>query len=192
MKKYINADKNTLHLDIVVNFILDNYNIAATTITPLYVDDKLDDSAMADYQTFIMNVFEILTYYDFQYERGEKDPEDPRELKSKTSCYCWLAHKSELDNDNVPKWIRLRISDHIQDICPEHQAKLNTEYQKFLETHKHPATKLRQRYKFQNIVVNNSEFTTYEDALNAVEHIVVSWIKDRGIDISKYDPLEPW
>ena len=94
------------------------------------------------------------------------------EPRSETSYYFWAAHESQIKAGDVPRWIRVRISDHFQDtIDTDLDTKHKTEMDTFLNKNKLPETKQRQRYIMRNIVSDGDEFDTYEEILNEVEPI---------------------
>jgi len=200
MKKYIKAtsDDNILYIDIDVNFALAVSNdIAATIVLPLKDDSgRIDDQAWADYQSFVWTVFEILDLYGFVERPGSKDNGGERGSKTKTirdprsefSYYFWAAHQSQIDAENVPHWLRVRISNHTQDhIDANLYAKQQEDNKEFLEKNKLPKNKQRQRYLPKNIVVNGDSYDTYEEALNAIERDIYKWMIKEHIDVSNYD-----
>ena len=205
MKMYIRANTdNILELNIDINYApIELLDIAATKITPLYKDNgDIDDSAWGDFQSFVANVFAVLDYYDFDLRPGPKDNggskgnkektiEEPR---SKSSYYFWMCHSQNIQNNDVPFWIRVRISNHIQkNVDPELVRKQKKEAQEFLETHKLPPTKRRQKYKEWEIIVNEERYASYEDALDAIEANVYRWMNKLHIDMSDYEePIGPW
>lgn len=201
MKKYIKAteDDNILYIDIDVYFALEQAteHIAATKILPLTDSNgDINDTEWGKYQTFAWCIFEILRGYDFVMKPGPKDPgrdQGDRLTKlppprSQKSYYFWAAHESQVDAQNVPRWIRVRISNHIQDdIDPELYQKHQEEMEQFLEDNKLPKDKQRQRYKLWNIVSDGNNFEEYEDVLNYWDIEIYNWMVKKGIDVSKYD-----
>lgn len=188
MKKYINQ-KEVFELDINITFVQSDIDIAATDIKPIIIDkDKqiLDDSAQSDFNVFVQNLFATLTYYDFEilddYKHTSKS--FPR-----TSEYCWVAHRTELDADSVPKYINLRISDHFQNFSKARDRQLAKQRQAEANSIKRPSTKKKQKFEVEEIVVNNQTYFTYEDALADAERLIFKWLESRGVDMSEYDML---
>lgn len=200
MKRYIKATSNTdiLSIDIDINFVLvSTADIAATKILPLRDGDgKLIGTELGHYQDFAACMFEIIAGYGFVMKPGPKDPGHNQgdhltrlpEPRSETSYYFWAAHESQINAKNVPRWIRVRISDHFQDnIDTDLDTKHKTEMDAFLNKNKLPETKQRQRYIMRNIVSDGDEFDTYEEVLNYWDAKIYKWMTDHGIDVSGYD-----
>ena len=200
MKKYIKATSNadTLYIDIDINFVLvSTTDIAATKILSLRDGDgKLIGTELGNYQDFATCMFEIIAGYGFVMKPGPKDKGHDQgdhltklpEPRSETSYYFWAAHKSQIETGDVPRWIRVRISDHFQDnIDTDLDTKHKTEMDAFLNKNKFPETKQRQRYIMRNIVSDGDEFDTYEEVLNHWDAKIYRWMIDHGIDVSGYD-----
>lgn len=194
MKRYL-ASKNEvdkLNLNIDINYIVDivKQEVAATEIRPVGLDkenDIIDEAAKQDFVSFVESVFEIISAYDFhifnEYQRSSKS-------FPYTSEYRWVAHRTEIDNNSIPKLIRLRISEHSQSLSSAHQNEISDRINKEAELLKVPKNKLRQRWKPAFISVNAMKVKTYEEALHEVEILVRKWLTERGIDVEPYgDPI---
>ena len=181
---------DTLDLNIDVNLIPEGTrSIAATEIKPVFIDkDKqiVDDLALANFNAFVDNVFEILDYYDFvvneEYKRTSKS-------FPHTAHYAWVARREQVNAGDVPKYIHLRIADHLQHETPQFSSKIKEKERQEADAIKLPKTKKKQRYTVENIVINNEVCDTYEEALRIVEKIIFKWMKEQQIDVSQYDQL---
>lgn len=193
MKRLIRFNTRTndiLDLDIDVNLIPEGTrSIAATEIKPVFIDkDKqiVDDLALANFSAFVDNVFEILDYYDFvvneEYKRTSKS-------FPHTAHYAWVARREQVNAGDVPKYIHLRIADHLQHETPQFSSRMKEKQRQEADAIKLPKTKKKQRYTVENIVINNEVCNTYEEALRIVEKIIFKWMKDQQIDVSQYDQL---
>ena len=187
MKQYIKKD--ILNIDIEVVFEMLNESVAATTtITPVLTDkDEIDVAAMSKYIEFVEAVEEIIEYYDFvELDRYRSNS------KPKTSFYSIYAYKPQVDANDVPKMIRLRLSDHIQSLNDSAKQVVKDRLKAKLDEVKIPKSKIKQRYIPVEIVVNDTVFNTYEDALEYVENEVRSWMVKLGLDLSRYEPFGKW
>lgn len=188
MKKYIQNSDNVLKLDIDVIFARYQDNIAATTITPI-IDinsDEVNDQAKADFGSFVSNLFETIEYYDFEILDDFKHTSNSF---PNTSEYRWIARRDELEANDVPKYIHLRVSDHYQEFSPEGKRRLKNKLNREAEQLKKPSTKKKQRFVEEEIVVNETTHTTYEEALAYSEKLIFKWLESRGVDMSEYDVL---
>lgn len=179
---------NKLFCSIDVFFELEIEQISATDIVPLYYDDAreiLNEQAYADYVDFLETIEEIFDLYDFNITFAP--------TSSKTSRYIWTARNDEVLANNVPCFIRLRVSDHIQSFS-EAGRKIATQKDKeFAQKVKQPKTKNKQRYKPREFIVNKEHYTTYEEALNAFELMIRKWLSDMDVDVEReFGPMEPW
>lgn len=181
---------NTLKFDIqsILQLIEYNDQIVATDILPI-IDEttlRIDDQAMADFNAFVENVYATLEYYDFEllgdfHHRSLSFPG--------TSEYRWIAHRSQLSQGDVPKYIKLRISDHFQNFSKPRRQELKKLDREQADSLKLPKTKKRQRYSVYEIVVNNEIFSSYEKALNFIDTQIFDWLEECGIDTSDYERL---
>ena len=89
---------------------------------------------------------------------------------SETSHY-FDIYKSTSKSEVLIKFIAfLRISDHK---FPEHFVKLHKDDpKKKSEVYKQPKSKKKQKFKPYDIIVNKTEFDSYEDALKRIEEIL--------------------
>lgn len=190
MKRYKRSNQE-LTLNIVVHIVPDTSGeLVATTIKPIVEDwgkRIIDDQALADFNSFLWNIYEILDYYDF--EVSEKFKRKSASFPY-TSEYCWIARRQDVEAGSVPKYIHLRISDHIQSHNVELAGKLKTRENAEADELKLPESKLRQRYMVKQIVINSEICKTYEEGLRKVEKDIFNWMEELGTDMSKYDPLD--
>lgn len=167
-----------LIIDVSVSFISnESINDIAASNTSSFKDKIIDDSAMSDYQLFVENAISIIEYYGFQ------QLDDPEYGDHKISTRLMLAHELQIENNDIPCVIVFRVSDHIQNFSEslkrKNRAKTNARVQKA----KLPQSKRKQKYNLYQIIVNDSTFETYEEALNEIESIVQTWIEKWNIDI---------
>ena len=134
----------------------------AANIQPLYKENGiLDSGAKADYDEFVMNVYALFDYYDFELLDLEESN------RSSTSEYLTFYKKGESTASDIKCIIFIRISDH--DLNNETKSQRQRYYEKKAEEYKQPKSKKHQRWKFKSIVVNNTYFDSYDEALDAVE-----------------------
>lgn len=194
MKRLVKETTEELKIDVDITFAPDEDNIAydnlvATTVRPVADMNNriIDDQSFADYTCFVESVFEILMYYDFEiFEKYQRHSQS----FPYTSRYVWIAPRIQVESGDVPKLIHLRVSDHTQDFSEEMQKKIKQRMKDEAQDLKLPKSKLRQRYIPKEIVVNESRFKTYEDALNKIESAIRDWLVKLGVDISDYEFLE--
>lgn len=142
-------------IDIRVNHEFDIELLEGKKIRPIFVDGQLNDQALADYQDFIV---EMLLELD---EAGLVIIDSNESKKSKTSRYYTLADEVQYANRNAKFIIFLRVSDHV--------AELTTEQQKLIKQRRdNLSNRLHAKYKVRNILVNNMEYKTYDEAIEYV------------------------
>lgn len=189
MKLYSTKSDDTLPINIDINFQQSNAEIAATAILPIIHDinsHEVSEQARADFAAFVENLFETISYYDFEIL---DDFKHTSKSFPETSEYRWIAHRTELDADNVPRYIKLRVSDHFQHFSKNRVKQLTEQSKMQAEALKKPTSKKTQRYEMINIVVNGDAYNTYEEALAEIEKMIFKWLERRGIDVSDYDML---
>ena len=179
---------NKLFCSIDVFFEPEIEQISATDIVPLYYDDAreiLNEQAYADYVNFLETIEEIFDLYDFNITFAP--------TSSKTSRYIWTTRNDEILADNVPCFIRLRVSDHVQSFSERGDKLAGQKDKDFAEKIKRPASKSKQRYKLKELIVNKDSYSTYEEALNVFETMIREWLSDKGVDVeSQFGPMDPW
>lgn len=184
MKKWIHASSQLDSLELNID-ILFGSEVLATDILPVITDNGLlDDQAKADYDDFIETVLELIDYYDFHIYNSYRRTSGSFPY---TSQYMWVAHRQEIANDSVHKLIKLRISDHYQNFSKKRQRELNKQAKQEAYELRTPKTKKKQLYEPKTIVVNNSRYSTYEEALAYIEKEIRNWLTDKGIDLSEYE-----
>lgn len=179
---------NCIEFNIDVVFESDEEDKIAAASTPIRpVSDDLgniiDSESLIKYDEFIGNVQALLDIYDYHVDYGR--------TKSKTSKYLWLATREEVDSENVPYYIRLRISDHFQRYSKEGEVKAKEKDKLNAEMLKLPETKHKQKYRLREFIVNEIRYATYEEALADMEKLIRQWLKDKGVDVQKLygDPM---
>lgn len=171
MKRYIKSTKyenngNIQEYNIEVCYSVElDLDIAASTyssIKPVRLPNgETDQQALADYNAFADNVYEILCYYFDIVDINFSDSSD-------TSRYFYMYAKDKDGNLATKFIIRLRLSDH--DYGPEHDTKKEHEHiTKRSQELKKPSSKKTQRWKFRNIIVNDKTCFSYIDAEDEIE-----------------------
>ncbi len=187
MKRYIRAAVAAQQLNLVVDILFAPIEdkVIATDVRPI-IDENglLDDQAKADYDSFTEMLYLMIEHYDFHIfsEHSKTSGSFPY-----TSQYIWIAHRKEIEHNVVHKMIKLRVSDHFQKFSKESQHRLTKQSQQEANDLRIPRSKKKQLYEPKVIVVNNSRFATYEEALRNIELEIRSWLADRKVDISEYE-----
>ena len=152
-----NDDKLTkLNFDILVNFEVDNQLLESTPIRPIITDEgKVNDQALSDYYCFIL---ELLFELD---DAGLVVVDEHESNFSETSKYYTLADEEQFKNDDMKYIIYLRVSDHVLKLTEKQKKLIN-------QKRKEESSKLKVKWKVRNIVVNNNEFATYDEAIEYV------------------------
>lgn len=177
------AESFSIKVDIYFAEIADD--VVATDISDIIDrNGHIDQNALVDYNTFIQNVLETLDYYGFQIIRSKESKSFPN-----TSKYAWIAYAGEVDVEDVPLMVKMRISDHVQTLSLEHRAKIKQADKAEADELKLPRTKKRQRFITSDIVVNNQRFDSYEEALAAVDKMIYQWLDRLDVDVSDITPL---
>ena len=192
MKKYIRttiseSEVVDIEFDVYLMSLLDS--LAATTIVEL-PDSRAeaDPLAVENFDAFVECVEEIFDHYDFKYA---KQPH-----RSEFSSYYYYAHQSQLDAKNVPKYVRVRISSHVEKHkSDKHIENIRDKINKELDEIKLPSTKKKQRYMPLRITADRKlNFDTYEDVLNYAEMRVRDLFNELNLNVplSEYDEVGPF
>lgn len=160
-------------------------DIYSTEVLPISVGNEIDQQALANYNAFLETLWGMIDYYGFRLLRSKDSKSFPY-----TSKYTWLAYAEDVDADNIPLMIKLRVSDHVQNFSKNHRKELQELNRAEAEELKRPSTKRKQRFVVKNIVVNGEQFATYEEALNAIDKEIRSWLTRLQIDLDGLDPFE--
>ncbi|MDO4860250.1 MAG: hypothetical protein Q4A48_04425 [Bacillota bacterium] len=181
MKLYSN---NGFNIEIDVYLPAKYAKLVATDIIDIPEDiEQADPLALENYYAFRESVEEIFDYYDFECMKYRLS--DP-------SKYYYYAHERQLKNEDVPRYVRVRVSAHpAQHKSKKHEEEIRRRTESDLEELKLPKNKIIQRYLPIYITVNSeSEFDTYEEVLNYVEHTVRSLFDKLHISelLDKYGP----
>lgn len=174
MKRYIRSSTDSEILEYNIDVYIDVTNLDETlkelqkyinaSIEPPYRADKsIDEQALADYDAFVSNVYALLCYY-FDIADIEES------TKSATSWYFWIYGKREDGTVATKILCRLRLSDH--DYSSNHnktdeKAWVNEQAQS--DKLKRPKSKRKQNWILKNIVVNDTTYDSYDDALDSIE-----------------------
>ena len=177
---------NLYEFNIDVYLPLDQrQRIAATKMDdiPKNMQD-VDPAAITAYYDFVECVEEIFDYYEFECVKSRN---------SGLSYYYYYAHKTQIEADNVPKYIKVRISSHPEKHkSNEHKNKLKEQTRKELEEIKRPKSKIEQRYMPVSIVADNQVYDTYEQLLDETEVKVRKLVTSLGISLDRYDSIGPF
>ena len=132
----------------------------AASIPLLKTGDVYDPLALDLYEEFIINVLAIFDAHDFEILEEHESP------YSKSNYFSLVKKSDKLSNDY--KYILfVRISDHNN--REETKKSKKNYYANLADKLKQPTTKSKQRWKLKEIVVNNSRYFSYEDALTDIE-----------------------
>lgn len=191
MKKYLRSSKyGTVDIEFDVYLPVDEVKVAATDIVDLYgLEKDADPLAVENYKAFVESVKEIFSYYDFEIcSKNEKSPT--------FSKYYFYAHQSQISAGSVPKYVRVRISSHVeQHKSEEHKKKIKDEINKELNRIKLPKTKKKQRYMPLYITADRTlNFKTYEEVLDYAEERVrnLFYELNLSVDLREYDEIGPF
>lgn len=190
MKRYLknSLDLEELIISVNVYHVLEDSKVLATDIKPvLNVEGRLDQKSLSDYNIFIQNLGAMLDYYGFQIIKAKDSKSYPY-----TSKYLWLATAEDVNKDNIPLMIKLRILDHPQSFSPDREKELRRADRAEAESLKQPKTKKHQRYIVNEITVNDEEYSTYEEALNAADNLILDWLKRLNVDMTDIEPFGVW
>ena len=185
MKRVIrpSVDAEKLEFNIEIIFEPNSSDLAATTVNSIMKGDgELDDLALADYQDFVETAMGLIDYYGFQLLSIKDSGSFPY-----TSKYVWIAYASDVEAEDIPLMIKVRISDHIQKFSPQFKQELKKRDRSEAEQLKLPKTKKKQKYLLRRVIVNNTVCKTYEEALTRLDKQVHQWLKDLNVDMSEYE-----
>lgn len=163
--------KASVNLKIFRNNVIDvTYNVPFDTkifgsipseITPVMrLDDRIDEQALADYDSFVTNIYAMLSALFDVVDIEQSN-------KSETSWYFYLYAKNKNDGISTKFLIRLRLSDH--EYSKRHNARKEREFvERKAQEYKRPKEKLYQEWKIKQIIVNNKKYFSYDDAEDAI------------------------
>ena len=191
MKRY--RKQPTIKIDVDISFML-MQDIAAS-ISQITDNNGfvIDEAAYSEYLAFIDNIRVLLDMYDFDVIEPKKGPEQFKKKKNGQvmqkfkSEYLWTATRAQISANDVPEYLVLRVSDHIQQFSKQGQKMMRQREREFAEQHKRPASKRIQKYKLVNVIVNGATYHTYDDALRDIESIIVDRLGEDGIDLKIYN-----
>lgn len=155
-------------LNIEINF--EEIPITSSSkILPLPGSEKYNkspnDQAVADYNAFIVNLWEAIEYIGFTLE-GE-----PKQSSNNSYSYYFDFFATDDDGNVVYKCIvHLRVSDHPLREYEGSNKNRNKYYKEQSETLESKYNMKKIRYKFKNIVVNGESYDSYDDALEDIEN----------------------
>lgn len=149
-------NSDTIEFCIDVRFSLPT-SIHASIDPILRKDKTIDEDALAEYNEFIKEAYKVIR------SSGFKIIEHYKSSRSETSHYVNAYKKSESSAKNIKCLFFFRISDH--------DSPKRTEISRW-KFHQHkayelrqPTSKKRQAWVFKDIVVNNKEYDSYDEAL---------------------------
>ena len=130
------------------------------SIAPLkHPDGSPDQSAISEYEEFVLNALEIFGEHDFEVvEEAESDRSH--------SMYFSLAKHDDFVNKDYKYILFIRISDH--EIRERMKSKRKQYYDRKANEIKQPTSKQKQTWKFKEIIVNDTIFDSYDDALDEI------------------------
>lgn len=157
------ADIEKIGFDICVDYEVDNIFLESTIIRPILTKEgEVDEQALAEYQDFILELLleldsvglTVINRYDSK--------------SSETSKYFTLAEETQYMKNNMKYIIYLRVSDHVPNLT-EREKKM-IKQKRIGETEK-----LKVKWKVRSIIVNNTTFSTYEEAVEYVRTKVIEY-----------------
>lgn len=189
LKTLAEPEKLSFKVDVYHVLIAADSDVVAYTEINDILDDmgNVDPQALADYRTFQSNVDAMIDYYGFSILRAKDSKSEPH-----TSKYEWIAYASQVHAGDTPLIIRLRISDHEQKFGPEYKKEIGQKERREADELKRPKTKRKQRFIVTDVVVNNKKYSSYEEALNAMDKIIYSWLEKLNIDLTEIEPFGVW
>lgn len=153
----MNTTKIIGRLTITANLFKD----ITAEVRPLYYEDgSIDQAALADYEEFIVNALEIFDAHDFQViEEAESDRSH--------SIYFSLVKKDDYANKEYKYVLFIRISDHA--LSERSKSARHKYYADKASELKQPIDKRKQLWKLKDIIVNDSVFSSYDEALDDID-----------------------
>lgn len=153
-----------------VDFDMSIYASEESKIHPIKLPKgERDLQALADYNSFVTNVYGIISEYFDVVEIEESS-------KSDTSWYFWIYAKNDDDIIATKFLIRLRLSDH--DYTQRHSAELEKAFvSKKAQEFKRPLEKKLQKWRIKEIVVNNETYHSYDEAEDAIDEELEEYSK---------------
>lgn len=180
-----------------LSFKVDVYHTLVDAETEIAADTEIKDiltemgdidpQALADYYTFQQNFAIMIEYYGFSILRAKDSKSKPY-----TSRYSWIAYASQAHAADTPLLVRLRVSDHMQEFSPTRNKEIRRQEQEEANELGLPAGKRRQKFIVTDVVVNNKKYSSYEEALNAMDKIIYSWLERLNIDLTDIEPFGVW
>lgn len=186
MVRYINSAQtgsNPLEFEIIVNIVSGQVSkeVAAATykgfeipdgeVIPGDKDAILTDQIIADYEAFIESVEDLLTeYYGLELLYQGNSPDY-------SHYFSFLAKDKDTGKLYFKFRLRLRVSNHDSHRSKESQRHKKEETQ--TDAHKKLITDAGKKPKAytKNVIVNNKECDTYEEAFIDIDEKVEQWIK---------------
>ena len=172
--RYDVRPENVLVLDVFVEQIVTAVTAEAAAVSelaPLYEGDGIhNQNAFREFEDFVVNILGLLSTFGF------KDVEYDISIPSGTSHYFTFY---PIDKNGFPKekqLIILRISDHdrTEGMSPEerHEFRRKQAAENKMTADRYAAKfgkRKNQVWAFKNIVINENEFDSYDDAFDEVE-----------------------
>ena len=189
LKTLTDPEELSIKIDVYHMLIDGDDNVAAATEIKDIMNamGDIDPQALADYHTFQLNFDAMIDYYGFSTLRVKDSKSKPY-----TSKYEWIAYASQVHAGDTPLIIRLRISDHAQKFGPEYKKEISQKERQEANELKQPKSKRKQRFIVTDVVVNNKKYSSYEEALNAMDKIIYSWLERLNIDLTDIEPFGVW
>lgn len=193
MKRVIRSlsdpEELSFKIDVYHKLVDSDPTVAASTEIKDILNEMgdIDPQALADYQSFQSNFDAMMDYYGFSILRAKESKSKPH-----TSKYEWIAYASQANAGDIPLLIRLRLSDHEQKFGPEYTKELAQRERQEAADLKMPKSKRKQKFIVTDVVVNNKKYSSYEEALNAMDKIIHSWLERLNIDLTDIEPFGVW
>lgn len=172
MKRLIICNTNDIKHKITVDFVVElkptSLDVAASEIIDIVDTDVFEKSpAYADWISFITNVEEAIFAQDYQIMDHKTSS------VSKISEYYDLYAKDEDGNLITSCILLLRVSNH--KLNKGHPNESGERLQERANKHKIPNTKIRQRYRYNRVIVNSQTFENYFEALDEIDRLLMQF-----------------
>ncbi len=164
------ADKYIIDVCYEVDFDMGVYASEKSKIHPVKLPNgERDLQALADYNSFVTNVYGIISEYFDIVEIEES-------TKSDTSWYFWIYAKNENGEIATKFLIRLRLSDH--EYTQRHSTELEKAFvDKKAQELKRPREKKLQKWRIREIIVNDETYHSYDEAEDAIDEELEAYSK---------------
>lgn len=157
-------------LNIIVEFEHEDTVVASKEIKPLIrPDGSVDELAVAEFDDFVTEVYAVLDCNGFD----EVEPYSESNLENSESRYFIMYRPEDSTDDSIKCIVYIRISDHYLDKSRKEYT--NRYHAKHTEDISKNIGKRIRHWKAKNIVVNNKEFNSYDEAIEYLQNVIPTW-----------------